>query len=343
MKRPVLSGLLSFLALPALAQSGFSADLRLRAEHTDVPNRALLQRERASARLQWDGLWGESIEYGAGLRLALGSDANANNGVNLDNQRSDAVELDRAFVRGRWGEAHAWTLGRDALPMSLSPLLWDQDLRPTGASVDLHWAVRDFDGLQITAGVFEPGLRVGSEARLAALQLGYRWHDGAPWRMSLLLTLLHFDHLDALPADGLARTNRVSSGRLLSDYRLRDVQWIGHGEVAGQPLQLRLNWVVNQGADDHNEAARIALQWGDRTQPRGWEIGIAQQRQQRDAVLAAVSDDDWWFHSFTRGGMLWVGYGLNERWSLRLAGFRERRDDASEHAQRVLLDLEARW
>lgn len=343
MKHTVIAALLSVWALPVVAQSGFSADLRLRAEHTDVPNRALLQRERGSARLQWDGLWGDTVEYGAGLRLAIGSDANADNSINLDNQRSDAVELDRAFVRGRWGEAHTWTVGRDVLPMALSPLLWDQDLRPTGLSADLRWSVRDFDGVQLTLGAFEPGLRVGSEARLSGVQLAYRWREGAPWRMSLLLSLLHFDHLDALPSDGLARTNRVVGGRLLSDYRLRDVQWIGHGEMAGQALQLRIDWVVNQGADDHNEAARVALQWGDRTQPRAWEIGVAQQRQQRDAVLAAASDDDWWFHSFTRGGMLWLGYGLNERWSLRLAGFRERRDDASEHAQRVLLDLEARW
>ncbi|MBK9494402.1 MAG: hypothetical protein IPO08_07640 [Xanthomonadales bacterium] len=343
MRHAIFAVLLSVWMLPVAAQSGFSADLRLRAEHTDVPNRALLQRERANARLQWEGLWGESIEYATGLRLAIGSDANVDNGVNLDNQRSDAVELDRAFVRGHWGEAHAWTLGRDVLPMSLSPLLWDPDLRPTGVSVDLHWGVRDFDGLQVTAGVFEPGLRIGSEARLAALQMGYRWRDGAPWRMSLLLSLLYFDHLDALPANGLARTNRVLNARLLSNYRLHDVQWIGHGEVAGQAMQLHINWVVNQGAQDHNQAARIALQWGDRRQPQTWEIGIAQQRQQRDAVLAAVSDDEWWFHSFTRGGMLWLGYGISERWSVRFAGFRERRDDAGAHAARVLLDLEARW
>jgi hypothetical protein len=41
--------------------------------------------------------------------------------------------------------------------------------------------------------------------------------------------------------------------------------------------------------------------------------------------------------------MPWVGYGFTEHWSVRLAGFDERRDLIAEPTKRVLLDLEARW
>jgi hypothetical protein len=41
--------------------------------------------------------------------------------------------------------------------------------------------------------------------------------------------------------------------------------------------------------------------------------------------------------------MPWVGYGFNTTWSARLAGFHERRDGATGHTNRVLLDVYARW
>jgi hypothetical protein len=64
---------------------------------------------------------------------------------------------------------------------------------------------------------------------------------------------------------------------------------------------------------------------------------------QRDAVRAAASDDDWWFHSFARGVMPWVGYGLTEHMNLRVAAFEERRDGANDSVSRYLFDLQARW
>jgi hypothetical protein len=70
---------------------------------------------------------------------------------------------------------------------------------------------------------------------------------------------------------------------------------------------------------------------------------MAFQRIQREAVMAAFNEDDWWFHSWTRGAMPWVGYGLTERWSLRLAYFREHLDELDDATRRVLFDLETRW
>jgi hypothetical protein len=41
--------------------------------------------------------------------------------------------------------------------------------------------------------------------------------------------------------------------------------------------------------------------------------------------------------------MPWVGYGFNPTWSARLAAFHELRDGVTDHTDRVLLDLYARW
>jgi hypothetical protein len=149
--------------------------------------------------------------------------------------------------------------------------------------------------------------------------------------------------LQQLTTQGLARTNRKAAGKLVSDFRLLDLQLVGHTEVGTWPLEARLDLLRNTGANSARDGARFSVVLGDRFQSGGWEFGLAQQRSQRDAAMAAFSADDWWFHSFAHGVMPWVGYGFAERWSARLAGFHELRDGLSKHTDRILLDLESRW
>jgi hypothetical protein len=113
--------------------------------------------------------------------------------------------------------------------------------------------------------------------------------------------------------------------------------------VADLPLEVRLDVARNVGADDQRDAARGSVQLGDSRHARGWEIGFAAQRIQRDAVMAAFNSDDWWFHSGARGIMPWLAYGFSDIWSARLAAFHERRDGVGDYTDRVLLDVYARW
>ncbi len=318
-------------------------DVLLRAETTDVPGRDSIDRLRSRLRLGADYLASDRIEFGGAIKLAVGTDSNRDNRRNLDNERSDQLALDELWMR--WYASPDWvvTLGKDELPLTLSPMLWDEDLRPIGISSDSHFAIGDFDGMTVIVGYFAPDFLYENESRLAALQVGYHFREGAPWSASALLAYLHFDDLDELVLEGLARTNRVANGRLVSDYELIDLQLVGRGELAELPLELKVDLSRNLGARDQDEAARISLVLGDRRQAGQWEFGFAAQRMQRDAVLAAASDDDWWFHSFARGVMPWVGYGLSEHVNLRFAAFDERRDGANDSVSRYLFDLQARW
>jgi hypothetical protein len=159
----------------------------------------------------------------------------------------------------------------------------------------------------------------------------------------VLLTYLDFSDLDELAHQGLARTNRVVAGHYLNDYRLLDLQLVGRYRMAKWPIEVRLEGVRNVGADVAREGARGSLVIGDRLKPRGWEFGYANERIQRDAVVAAFNSDEWWFHSAMRGQLAWIGYGLDATWNLRLSGFRERRDGLEYDTNRVRLDLAARW
>lgn len=322
-------------------------DLQLRQEHTwRLPGARYaepLTRTRSRGRVGMTYAPMPSLEFGAAIELAAGSDSNRDNRLNNDNERSNGANLDQLFLRWQASERSSLLLGKARFPFELSPLTWDRDLRPAGLSVDHSLALGDFDRLQLTAGWFAGQHLYRDTSRIGAVQLAWRWHEGAPTGAAVLLSWLDFSNLDRLTRNGLSRTNLRRGAELADAYRLLDLQLVGRTEFGAWPLEARLDLLRNTGAETDNEGARASVVLGDRWQPGRLEFGFAYQRVQRNAAMAAFNEDDWWFHSVSRGGMPWIGYGLAEHWSLRLAGFDERRDGVDEATRRVLLDLEARW
>ncbi len=323
----------------------WSGDVVLRGDHVSgLPGgRQDLERVRARARLGLTWWLGDRLEIGGAIEASQGSDDNIDNRRNNDNERSDAWTLDRLFVRWRLGEHARVTLGKDALPLTLSPLLWDEDLRPAGASVEHDLPMGEFDRLSLAAGYWAGQHLYGDDSRIAAAQVGWHLREGARLGGSILLGLIDFDRLETLTRQGLARQNRIAGGQLVSDYRLIDLQFIGRARLGDLPLRVGVDLARNLGADDKRDADRLDVRLGDDGRARGWEIGYAVQRIQRDAAMAAFNDDDWWFHADARGHLLWFGYGLSDRWRLRLSGLRETRDSLPHTTDRILLDLHVNW
>jgi len=321
-------------------------DLLLRGDHvTDIPRPVEPDVHRVFGRGRAGVLYDPipTLELGAAIKLAASDLDNAEDRSYNNNERSNDIAVDQFFLRWRPNETTSLLVGKAVFPLELSPLVWDSDLRPLGLSVQSTWQVGTFDHIGITAGYFNGNLPYGDDSRIGALQAAYRWHEGAPTNAAVLLSYLDFSDLDTLTLQGQSRTNRRIGNHLLSDYRLLDLQFVGRMRPGDWPLEARVDLLRNLGADDQRDGARFSLVLGDRRQPRGLEFGFAAQRIQRDAAMAAFNSDDWWFHSFAHGVMPWIGYGFDATWSMRLAGFREQRDNAAVHTERILLDLDARW
>ncbi|HWT14756.1 MAG TPA: putative porin [Patescibacteria group bacterium] len=318
-------------------------DLRLRIDHVqDLAGREDIERNRGRVRFGARRMFGD-LEFGIALEGALGSDDNGDNRRNNDNERSDAVNLDEFYLRWNLADETRLLVGRTALPLSLTPMLWDSDLRPIGASVSHDIATGDFDRLALTAGYFAGTHLYEDDSRIAALQAGWFLREGTDFGGDIQIAWLDFSDLEQLTLNGLSRTNRRTGAVLLSDYEIVDLQAGLHTTLAGWPLALRADVARNLGADDQNEAGRFSAVLGDKLQAMGWEYGYAVQRIQRDAAMAAFNEDDWWFHSFAKGHMLWVGYGIDETWNTQFSMFRENRDGVSEDVDRFILELNARW
>ena len=144
---------------------------------------------RGRARLRAGAFWNvaPTWEIAGSVRVAQGTDSNDDNRRNNDNERSDSIGLDQLFVRWRPGDTTSVTLGKIPLPLELSPMLWDQDLRPAGIALDQSLALSEFDRLQFVVGYFAGQHLYGDESRIGVAEVGWRWHEGAPLRASALL------------------------------------------------------------------------------------------------------------------------------------------------------------
>ena len=318
-------------------------DLKARIDHVqDLPAREDVERNRARVRFGARRLF-DQLEFGIALEGAFGSDHNRDNRRNNDNERSDAFNLDELYVRWNASENSSVLLGRTALPLSLTALLWDPDLRPIGASVSHSIATGDFDRLAFTAGYFAGSHLYDDESRIGAFQASWFLREGTDFGGDIQLAYLDFSDLGKLTEQGLSRTNRRAGATLLSDYEIADLQVGLHTTIAKWPLRLRVDVARNLGADDLNEAGRFSAAIGDKSQPMGWEYGYSAQRIQRDAAMAAFNDDDWWFHSFAKGHSAWVGYGLDATWNLQFLMFRENRDGVRDDVDRFMIELNGHW
>ena len=336
------------LPTPEQAPSAWSwfGDVLLREDRVrDIPRAHEPDIQRVFGRGRFGVLYDPipELEFGAAIKLAAATNGNEDDrSYNLD-ERSNDIAVDQLFVRWRPHENTSVLAGKSVFPLELSPMLWDEDLRPVGVSAQTSVAVGDFDRLSLVAGYFNGNLPYGDNSRIGAVQGAWRWHEGEPASAAILVSYLDFSRLRQLTLQGLARSNVHTGDILLSDYRLLDAQFVGRWHLRSWPLEARLDLVRNLGADEDRDGARFSMVLGDRRQPQGWEFGLADQRIQRDAVMAAFNSDEWWFHSWAHGIMPWIGYGFDATWSMRLAYFHEQLDVAPRHTGTLLVDLGARW
>jgi len=321
-------------------QWGTLGDLRVRGDFVDgLPGGREVQRGRSFLRFGAAVTPLAALELGAAGEAALGSDHNSENRINNDNETSDDFNLDLLYGRWRPRPELEISAGRNALPFLLTPLTWDDDLRPDGGTIAARLPSGDFDAWRLAAGWLGVRNLAESWARLAAVQAGFSWRDGGPRGADARLAYLYWDHVGALVADGLARTNATRNARFVSDFRILDLQLRWRAQLGPVPSVLHGEWVENLGADAASTGVRAGLVLGDVGAHGHVQVQYFYHRTEQDAVLAAFNADDWWFHSRLRGHRGSVSLALGRRTILGISGSLERRDDLETWTKRLLLDL----
>jgi hypothetical protein len=324
-------------------------DLRLRHDAVhDRPGAPDFDRQRATLRA---GLAYEPpaqpLRIELGLRASLGSDRNRETWSPFDNEVADTVEFDRAGVRAASASGDVIAIGKMRLPVTLTELVWDDDLRPVGIGVTSRLAWTGIDGLALGGGAFTRAQFESDDARVVAAQLGLARGNPARAGGAVRVSYLGFGNTDALVEQVRARQNRVVAApggpRLAEDFDVLDVQAEGHAHPGGVPVTARVDAAINASAENDRRAVRTRLAAGGASAPLGIEVGWIYQRIEREALPGAFNSDDWWFHTRAQGHSAFVHAGLGRPVTLRIAGFVEKRDDVAEATRRLLVELRSRW
>lgn len=316
----------------------------LRQEWTDpIP---LIETDRALGRMRPRVEIGvDRLLFGVGGDFVYGSEKNTEFAPVMpllrDNYDSRDARLDLAFVRAQAGGAR-FHLGRFPMPVRLTEMIWDRDLRPQGAALALEAVDRGpFKRLSITglgargSHVFPAGgafdlsdretLWIASASALAGL--------GGRATLELLgsyVTWSDLEHVD--PRLRRQNTRASAGGPLGREYDVVDLvaRFNREGRVE---VQLVADYCWNTAVDTNNKGLWLAAVLGStRTARASLEYTFA--KMDPDATLAAFAADDFLWETGWEGHRADLGVRLREHYALHGVAQRQRFKDAPQVAER---------
>jgi hypothetical protein len=274
---------------------------------------------------------------------------------NLD---SFAFSVDRAYVRAHNRHGLEGYGGKFAHIVKTTEILWDDDVQPTGLAA----AWQTFSG-RLTklrpSGFFylinNPSggdtARAAGGQLLAAVALG-----GVDVEVAAgLLWLADIDSLAAeSPGNSVSETSPGSGEFFFTeDYRVVDTNVSAQLTLGSWPITVNGQVIVNPGADDDNLGFHVGVKAGTTKNAGDWQLKYAFADIKRDAVLAALAQDDYVLQTNYRVHDVQAGVGLGDSIALTgrayLVKLRSGDDDATPGVDegqlqvRVRLDLDVAY
>lgn len=282
----------------------------------------------------------DEVVLGVGGDFNYGSDENTEGAPAIvrDNYKSRDARLDLAFARlqpARWLRLEG---GRFVMPVALTEMLWDRDLRPQGGALTLDF--RNHGGLE-SIGLTVLGAKGshvfdddGTGMLLASLSAAVP--AGQRTKLELLGSYVAFFDADKLEPK-IRRQNRRVAGvpapaPLALDYKVVDL--VARLRTSGSvPTLLLAEYCWNTEADDLNKGLWAALAVGStRTSQTRLEYTFA--RVDRDATLAAYGADDFLWVTGWTGHRLDVGFRAGEHAAVHAVGQLQRFKDGPREIDR---------
>jgi hypothetical protein len=229
-----------------------------------------------------------------------------------DNYRSRDARLDLAYAKATLGPVTLYG-GRFFMPIPLTEMIWDRDLRPQGGAATLTLGEAQSPARFAIHGIYSFGSHVFDDegdflapdlldegatemyGGAAELSLG-RAGESA---LHLMGAYLQFDKL-AMLEPVIRRQNTRVGGLIVGKYHVFDI--VGRLTRGGQlPLQLVFDYSWNAEFDDNNKGLWVSAVMGATGVSRG-ELSYTYAKIDKDATLAAYNSDDFFW------GTGWEGH-----------------------------------
>jgi hypothetical protein len=255
-----------------------------------------------------------------------------------DNYRSRDARLDLAYGRLKLGPLTAQG-GRFFMPIALTEMIWDRDLRPQGGAVSLGFG--SATRLSLT-GLYASGSHVfEDESVMYGGAAGLSIATGAQSKLEIVGTYLQWDKLSKL-SNPLWRQN--TAGRLLAnEYQVVDV--VGRLSTGGSvPVTFVADYCWNTAVDDLNRGLWLSAILGALGTSRA-RLEYTYAKIDRDATVAAFNTDDFFWATGWEGHRVDLGTGNVASMSIHAIAQRQRFKDSpnelvrDQWVSRVRLEL----
>jgi len=234
-----------------------------------------------------------AFKFGVGGDFAYAKEDNTLPGVGLttaglirDNYKSRNARLDLAFLRLET-DWFGFEGGRFLMPIGLTEMIWDADLRLQGGEVTLGVPFGDAGRFSVT-GVHARGSHVFEDDDTKMWMASGVIDTGS---FEMIGSFIRFEGLEGLDP----RLRRQNSRRLDGSFRLERYDVLDfvlrlrkEGQVTTE-LVADFSW--NLEADDDNRGTWLSLNLGDLVTTRG-RLGYTYANIDQDATLGAYNTDD---------------------------------------------------
>jgi hypothetical protein len=243
-----------------------------------------------------------------------------------DNYRSRDVRLDLAYAKVTIGPV-AVQGGRFFMPLPLTEMVWDRDLRPQGGAVTVAFGPETGTRFAVH-GIYAYGSHVFEDESVmfgggAELRLGSSLHVAASYLQS--------DELAKLE-EPIRRQNTRALGFIVGDYKVVDI--VGRLTRRGQlPLQLVADYCWNTAKDSDNQGLWLAAVLGAIGSSRA-QLEYTYAKVDKDAVVAAFDTDDFFWGTGWEGHRVDLGSGTVKSSSMHAIAQWQRFKDSPDPAAR---------
>lgn len=284
---------------PKSSQLNISGDFRLRFENTsaygDLPDRS-----RGVLRGRLGAKFDVTNSLTAGARITTGDAGDPNSADITMGQFVDDLEvsLDQAYLAYRIGR-NSLVGGKFSNPLVRTDLVWDGDVNPYGAAMQLELLPIGDSTLSLTSiySIVDEQV-VDDDSDMHGVQISLGTKLNSHFNLDLSAAYYDFEIGSLANADaGDIRGNLLSSGgsAYLSDFNLFDivaaVEYSGLGEA--WPLRITADYVRNTGArvsEDTGYSLQVGV--GRLSEIGDWHFQYGYSMTETDAVLAAVANDN---------------------------------------------------
>ena len=280
-------------------------------------------RRRFQARPAVEASFG-SLRLGVGAELSYGNDKNyetatgASPALIRDNYKSRDARVDLAFAdyESSWVRVQG---GRFEMPVGLTEMVWDKDLRPQGGAVTL--GVKDRGAVKRAGitGLWARGSHVFDDDKttLSMVSGNVVFRTGETGSLELVGSFIDFSDFQEMQS-GIRRQNTRVAGELVRDYDVLD--FVGRLRQGGRvPLQLVAEYGRNTAVDQDNEGIWLAAVLGSLQSGVG-RLDYTYATVDKDATLAAYGADDFFWVTGWRGHRAEVGVKLLEHVTAHAVG-----------------------